>query len=163
MHPILASVSNVPSPSTDNENLPSPLQKNNKNILPSHQRSPYQSDLVDIASSNGTTISILVHSNTFPTITTNVHDCFHETNPLQPFWIQTAYEQYDENASYWVITRRIPKSSLPPDTLILKSIFAPNIKTTTMNHLWKVNIWHCVNGQHMHGIKEYGATCASTV
>ena len=119
--------------------------------------------LLDPASSLVPTISVFVHSATKPPTSANIQDCFDRTNPLRSFWIQTAYEQYDKNASYRVFTRPVPKRNLPPNSLILKSVLAPTVKPTDIDNLWKLNIRHCVNGRPMKGLIEYGQTRASTV
>ena len=137
MRPILASVSDKSSlsPSNPQDTIMKPLENNATHVLPSDSSSIHHSDLIDIAGITVPTISILVHSSIRPTITTNVQDCFHTTNPLQPFWIQTAYKQYDKNASYRVFAKPIPRSNLPSNTLILKSVLAPNVKHTTIDNL----------------------------
>ena len=109
------------------------------------------------------TISVLVHSSIRPTTTPNIQDCFDTTNPLRSFWIQTVYEQFDKNASYRVFTRPIKKSTLPQNTMILRSVLTPTVKPTDIPQLWKLNIRHCVNGKPLKGKLEYGATRASTV
>ena len=118
MRPILASVSNQPSLSLSLSSSTPPstnmktLENNTTHILTSNTPSIHHSNLIDIAGLIVPSISILVYSSIRPTITTNVQDCFNTTNPLQPFWIQTAYEQYDKNASYRVFTKPTPKSTL---------------------------------------------------
>lgn len=84
-------------------------------------------------------------------------------NPLRLFWIQTVKEQYDKNVSYHIFSRPMSKSSMPSNTMILKSVLAPTVKPTDILSLWKINIRHCVNGKPMKGIGTYGATRASTV
>ena len=120
-------------------------------------------DIIDASNTHVPTISILVHAAQRPPITPNIQDCFDANNPLRSFWIQTAFEQFDKNASYRVFTHPIPKTSLPKDTLILRSVLTPSVKTTDIQQLWKLNIRHCVNGKPMKGMIEYGATRASTV
>ena len=119
--------------------------------------------LLDVSNENVPTISVLVHSTTRPTTTPNVQECFNSINPLRSFWIQTVYEQFDKIASYRVFTRPIKKSQLPKNTLILKSVLTPTVKSTDIPHLWKLNIHHCVNGKPMKGMIAYGETRASTV
>ena len=93
--------------------------------------------LIDPAGFIVPTISVFVHSATKPPTSPNIQDCFDGTNPLGSFWIQTAYEQYDKNASYRVFTRPIPKNDIPSSSLILKSVLALTVKPTDIDNLWK--------------------------
>ena len=172
MRPVLASVfPTTSSPNIDpsssstsrTNNIILPMSHttiNNNHILPSDTNNIMK---FDIAGNLVPTISVLVHSSTKPSVPNNIQDCFLADNPLRTFWIQTIYEQYDKNASYRVFTRPISKTSIPSETLILKSVLAPTVKPTDINALWKLNIRHCVNGRPMKGLSEYGATRASTV
>ncbi len=76
------------------------------------------------------TISVLVHASVRPKTTLNIQDCFDTNKPLRSFWIQTVYEQFDKNASYRVFTRPIKKSTVPNDTMILRSVLTPTVKPT---------------------------------
>ncbi len=165
MRPILASVSQ----DTDNNLItssptPQTPQMTSTTTNISRVLSSEQHDfLMDPAGPQVPTISILVHSPHQPTTSGNIHDCFALDNPHKSFWIQTIYEQFDKNASYRVFTKPIPRSTIPQDHMILKSVLAPTVKSTNISSLWKLNVRHCVNGRPMKGMTTYGATHASTV
>ena len=184
MRPILASTltaqtSHPSSPDNPTTILQHSISHNSNTILPSNVLPDFpnpdstrtntpidiqQDDyMLDLSNENVPTISVLVHSTTRPYTTPNIQECFDPNNPLRSFWIQTVYEQFDKNASYRVFTRPIKKSQIPKNTLILKSVLTPTVKSTDIPHLWKLNIRHCVNGKPMKGMITYGETRASTV
>ena len=167
LRPILASASSSPSiPS-----LPSPPSCHQSPPMLIYNEANYTlSDPQQFSPSDPTTtgitiptISVLVHSPSRPPLTQNVQDCFSSSNPLRSFWIQTVFEQYDKNSSYRVFTKPLPKHSISPNNIILKSVLAPTVKPTDIQSLWKLNIRHCVNGKPLKGITTYGDTRASTV
>ncbi len=165
MQPTLASVSHhtpsslIDSSSTQNTPTITSTTTNISQVLSSDQ----QEFLMDPAGTQVPTIFILVHSPHQPTTSGNIHDCFASENPHKSFWIQTIYEQFDKNATYRVFTKPILRSTIPHDTMILKSVLAPTVKSTNISSLWKLNVRHCVNGRPMKGMTSYGATHASTV
>ena len=166
MRPILASATTTLPQQSDTHIQPhlcKPPSSNPDTTLSSDVPLPRDPHIIDASHGYVPTISVLVHYPTRPTTTPNIQDCFDTTNPLKSFWIQTVYEQFDKNASYRVFTRPIKKSTLPSNTLILKSVLTPSVKTTDIPHLWKLTIRHCVNGKPMKGMTEYGATRATTV
>ena len=159
MRPILASV----SPHHDSSIITSSATHTAPSNISQVLSSDHEEFLMDPAGTQVPTISILVHSPRQPTTTGNIHDCFASNNPHKSLWIQTIYEQFDKNASYRVFTKPIPRSTIPHDTMILKSVLDPTVKSTNISSLWKLNVRHCVNGRPMKGMTSYGATHASTV
>ncbi len=122
----------------------------------------YSTSIIDASNGIVPNISVLVHSTQRPNSTPNIQDCFDAVNPFCSFWIQTIYEQFDKNMSCRVFTSPIKKSSISPNTMVLRSVLIPSVEPTDIPHLWKLNIRHGVNGTPTNGMIEYGKTRTST-
>ena len=64
-------------------------------------------------------------------------------------WKRALCEQYEKNASIALMSKPIPRSSLPQDTKVLRSVMSFKIKHTPQDHMWKYGARHCINGAPM--------------
>ena len=109
------------------------------------------------------TIQYLTHSIQKTICPDNGIKYFQQTSLHYIQWKETAFEQFDKNASYKVFTKPIPLSTLPPDVNILRSVFAPSVKPIDIQSIWKLGLQHCVNGKILKGNERYDPTFAPTV
>ncbi len=98
--PIKLNQINIMTYNTSLHDYPTMNLHNTTNTTSFSNKTSHDNSLIDPAGSIVPTISVFVHSATKPLTSANIQDCFDGTNPLRSFWIQTAYEQYDKNASY---------------------------------------------------------------
>jgi len=71
------------------------------------------------------------------------------TNKDKQHWKEALFHQHEKNAALGLTSAPIPRSDLPTETKVFRSVIACKVKNTDDKHMWKFQARHCVNGKDM--------------